>query len=76
MIDEVDLDGEVVLFDGHSVHHLAGPAAAVWLLADGDLDARGLAGVLVEAFGVDVGAARTAVDNVLVQLRGLGLLEP
>ena len=65
MVDEVDLDGEIVAFDGTSVHHLAGPAAAVWRLADGTLTAVQIAEVLADAYDVDRVEALRRVDDVV-----------
>ena len=74
MVDEVDLDGEVVAFDGTSVHHLAGPAAAVWRLADGVLTVDEIADVLAEAYGVDRAESLRRTDDVVRELRRLGLV--
>jgi hypothetical protein len=74
VVDEVELDGEVVLFDGFRVHHLAGPAAAVWRLADGSLDERQMVQVLAAGYATDEAAVRVAVRDVLATLHGLGLL--
>lgn len=74
LVDEVDLDGEVVAFDGTSVHHLAGPAAAVWRLCDGALTSSQMALVLSHGYGVPEAEARAAVLDVIDRLRSLGLV--
>ena len=74
MVDEVDLDGEIVAFDGTSVHHLAGPATAVWRLADGTLTAGQIADVLADAYGVDRAESLRRVDDIVGAFRRLGLI--
>ena len=74
MVDEVDLDGEIVAFDGTSVHHLAGPATAVWRLADGTLTPDQIAEVLAEAYGVDRAEARRRTEDVVGEFRRVGLV--
>ena len=60
VVDEVDLDGEIVVFDGYEVHHLAGPAAAVWRLADGTLSVEQIAAVLAEGYRARSGRGAAA----------------
>ena len=74
MVDEVHLDGEIVAFDGTSVHHFAGPAAAVWRLADGTLTAVQIAEVLAEAYDVERVEALRRVDDIVGAFRRLGLV--
>lgn len=74
MVDAVDLDGEIVAFDGTSVHHLAGPAAAVWRLADGSLTVDQIASVLAEAYGVDRAEALRQTEDVVREFRRVELV--
>lgn len=73
LVDEVDLDGEIVAFDGVDLHRLAGPAAAVWRLLDGALTLGDIAEVLAEAYGVRVAESRRVVGEVADRLRSLAL---
>jgi hypothetical protein len=72
-VDSRDVDGEVVLYDGTSLHRLDMAGSAVWRLVDGGTPVSMIVQTLSEEFGVD--PARVAVDvatllAVLVQ-RGL-----
>ena len=74
LVDAVDLDGEIVGFDGYEVHHLAGPAAAVWRLADGTLSVEQIAAVLAEGYRLDLAEARRRTRDVIRELRQRGVV--
>lgn len=73
LVDEIDLDGEIVTFDGVELHRLAGPAAAVWRLLDGTVTLAQIAEVLSEAYAVAPREARRVVRDVAAQLQALAL---
>ena len=74
LVDQVDLDGEIVAFDGVDLHRLAGPAAAVWRLLDGALTLGDIAEVLSVAYGVELEEARRGVLDVAGRLQDLALV--
>ena len=78
-VDSRDVDGEVVVWDGASLHLLDPTAAAVWRLIDGTRTDIDLVAALAEEFPeVERSRLESDVDAELRYLaeRGLGVADP
>jgi len=73
-VDWIEMDGEVVLFDGEHLHHLDQPAAAVWMSLDGDHDDEAITADLARRFDADPSAVAVDVADLLRVLRLRGLV--
>jgi energy-coupling factor transporter ATP-binding protein EcfA2 len=74
-VDWIVLDGEAVLFDGRHLHHLDAPGAAVWLCLDGRQPLPDLATEVAGHFGVEAGDVLLDVEDLVLVLRGRGLVD-
>ena len=76
-VEWVDLDGEVVVYDGatETLHRLNGSAARVWAACDGSQSVDQLVRFMQAAFADTGDAIEGDVRRLLRQLGRLGLLE-
>ncbi len=72
------MEGETVVLDrqGELIHHLNQTASYIWDRCDGMSPLAEIANQLAEAFDVDPKIAAKDVAVIVLQLRGLNLLEP
>lgn len=72
------IDGETILIDlvSGAYYSLRGTAVTIWHLAAAGVPADGVVDALAQRYAVAAGEARTAVEPLLEQLVGEGLLEP
>ena len=70
---EVEIDGEVVVYDGATLHLLDPHAATVWQLVDGRGERR-IVRALAEAYGADRAEVARDVAALLARLREAGLV--
>ena len=73
----VEIDGESVVLDRTNgrLHHLNGPASAIFLACDGQVTQDEIVRELAEAFGGPPERIAADVDALVGQLRASGLLE-
>lgn len=75
---EVESETRVVLLDLDDLAHppriLAGPAAAVWVAADGSRDTEALCAEVARHFDISAADVRTDVESFLADLVTEGLL--
>jgi hypothetical protein len=76
-VETAFLAPEVVLFDDRhgEIHHLNGPASAVWLMLDGEFSVTDVAIELSDIFSVPEAAMLTDVESIVGDFRDLGLLD-
>jgi len=74
---ETEIDDEVIVMrvDTGDFFSLTDTAAAIWRLIDGQRDRAGLLQALVDGYGADPAEIEEDVDDLLVELKGAGLLE-
>jgi hypothetical protein len=73
-IEVLDVDGEVVTFDGDRLNLLDGAAAEAFRLVDGTRTELDVATVLAERYGMPVDALIRDVGVLLADFAGRGLL--
>jgi hypothetical protein len=76
-VEEFVQDGECLLYDSSrdQASALNRSATEVWLLCDGRLTPRGIAGVLGQRYGVNGAMLLDDVAQVLLELGARGLIE-
>lgn len=74
-VDSREVDGEVVVWDGTSLHLLDEPAAAVWRLLDGRLSTTDIATLLTQQFVADPAEVAADVADLIDSLEARGLVE-
>ena len=73
---QTDIDDEIVVMrlDNGDFFSLSGTAAAIWRLIDGTRDRAALLAAVADQFDGEEPRVAADVDDLLAQLRGLGLL--
>jgi energy-coupling factor transporter ATP-binding protein EcfA2 len=73
-VDWLELDDEVVAFDGARLHHLDGPGTAVWKRLNGHHDLPAVAAEIAEEYGADAHQVLLDVEDLVRVLRTQGVV--
>ena len=76
-VRELDIDGEITLYDGTTSTALVlnRTASDVWRLLDGQRSVADIVALLSTAYAVDETTLQAGVEDTLARLRSHGLLE-
>ena len=73
-VDWLELDGEVVVFNGEHLHHLDVPGAAVWTRLDGRRDLAAIAAEIAVDFEADPDRVLLDVEDLVRVMASQGLI--
>lgn len=75
-VTSVSVDGEAIICNAGSLHHLNRTATIVWECCDGDADLDTIVAELGAAFSIDPETARADIGGIVAELAAMDLLVP